>query len=200
MSTTLSPPIPSFAWPPPIKLLTIADVAAMPRSLPSGDVKYELDDGRLIVLPLPGDIHGAIQATICSSLMVNGQARGLGKARGGVGLILRRNRDRLTVPDAVFITNASLPIRRSSEGYLETIPELVIEVRSPNETGPAVLSKVNEYLMAGVVVVWVIDPAAQIVTAYRRNRDFQIFGIADVLTVHDVIPGFQVPVAELFQE
>lgn len=200
MSTTLSPSIPSFAWPSPIKLLTVADVAALPSSLPSGDVKYELEDGRLIVMPPPGDIHGNIQANFSTVLKVNGQAMGLGKARAEVGLILRRNPDRLTGPDAVFITNASLPIRRSNEGYLETIPELVIEIRSPSETGPAVRSKVDEYLAAGVCVVWVADPGPETVTAYRLNQPQQVFGPTDLLTVPDVIPGFQVPVAELFQE
>lgn len=200
MSTILAPSIPSFAGPPAIKLLTIADVAVLPSSLPSGDVKYELDDGRLIVMPPPGDIHGLVQVRIGSSLLVNGELMGFGKARAEVGLILRRNPDRLTGPDAVFITNASLPIRKSKEGYLETIPELVIEVRSPSETGPAVRSKVDEYLDAGVKVVWVADPGPKTVTAYRRNQAQQVFGPADLLTIPDVIPGFQVPVAELFQE
>src|SRR5919109_253754 len=146
MSSTLVPPAPRR----PAKLLTIADVAALPRSLPSGDVKYELDDGRLIVMPPPGDIHGSVQAKISAALVTEGQGKGLGRARAEIGLILRRNPDRLTGPDAVFIATASLPLRRSSEGYLETIPELVVEIRSPNDTGPEVQAKVDEYLAAGV--------------------------------------------------
>jgi len=196
MSATLSPSAPRSS----VKLLTIADVAALPKSLPSGDVKYELDDGRLIVMPPPGDIHGAVQANISSSLIINGQARGLGKARAEVGLILRRDPDRLTGPDAVFVTTDSLPIRRSPEGYLETIPELVVEVRSPNDTGPQVQAKVDEYLGAGVRVVWVADPARQTITAHRFHQPPQVFGPADMLTVPDVIPGFQATVADLFRD
>ena len=71
-----------------------------------------------------------------------------------------RNPDRLVGADAVFIANSSLPIRESSEGYLETIPDLVVEVRSKNDTLPAVQRKVDDYLTAGVKVVWVVDPAA----------------------------------------
>ena len=200
MSTTLTPPTPTAPLPPPAKLLTIADVAALPRTLPSGDVRYELADGRLVVMPPPGDIHGAVQSNVVTQLKVQGEFRGLGRARTEVGLVLRRNPDRLTGPDAVFATAALLPLRRSPEGYLETIPELVVEVRSPNDTGPEVQAKVDEYLAAGVRVVWVADPSDQSVTAHRTGQAPQVFGPADTLTVPDVIPGFQFPVVDLFRE
>ncbi|HEX3149253.1 MAG TPA: Uma2 family endonuclease [Gemmataceae bacterium] len=172
----------------------------LPRTLPSGDVNYELDDGRLIVIPPPGDIHGAIQANVVTQFKIQGEFRGLGRARSEVGLILRRRPDRLVGPDAVFITAALLPLRRSTEGYLETIPELVVEVRSPNDSGPAVQSKVNDYLSAGVRVVWLVDPASQTVAAHRSNQVVQVFAAADTLVVPDVIPGFQYLVADLFKE
>ncbi|MBO0699228.1 MAG: Uma2 family endonuclease [Zavarzinella sp.] len=200
MNTTLAPSLPPVSPLPITKLLTIADVAALPRTLPSGDVRYELYDGRLIVMPPPGDIHGAVQSNVVTQLKVQGEFRGIGRARTEVGLILRRGPDRLTGPDAVFVSAALLPLRRSSEGYLETIPELVVEVRSPNESGPAVQAKVDEYLAAGVRVVWVADPAVQTVTAYRVSQPAQVFGPADTLTVPDVIPGFQYPVADLFRD
>jgi Uma2 family endonuclease len=200
MSTTLTPSIISAPPMPFVKRLTISDVAMLPRTLPSGDVNYELDDGRLIVIPPPGDIHGAIQANVVTQFKIQGEFRGLGRARSEVGLILRRRPDRLVGPDAVFITAALLPLRRSTEGYLETIPELVVEVRSPNDSGPAVQSKVNDYLSAGVRVVWLVDPASQTVAAHRSNQVVQVFAAADTLVVPDVIPGFQYLVADLFKE
>lgn len=200
MSSTLTPSISASPVLPPTRLLTIADVAVLPRTLPTGDVRYELDDGRLIVMPPAGDIHGAVQSNVVTQLKVQGEFRGLGRARTEVGLILRRNPDRLTGPDAVFATAALLPLRRSADGYLETIPELVVEVRSPNDTGPAVQAKVDEYLVAGVRVVWVADPGNQTVTAHRSNQPPQVFGPADLLAIPDVIPGFQFPVADLFRE
>jgi Uma2 family endonuclease len=200
MNTTLSPSTTGSLSFPSAKLLTIADVAVLPRSLPSGDVRYELDDGRLIVMPPPGDIHGAVQSNVVTQLKIQGEFRGLGRARTKVGLVLRRNPDRLTGRDAVFVTAALLPLSRSPEGYLETIPELVVEVRSPNDPGPEVQAKVDEYLAAGVQVVWVADPVNRNVTAHRPSRPPQVFGPADTLTVQDVIPGFQVPVADLFLE
>ena len=102
--------------------------------------------------------------------------------------------------DAVFIANRSLPIRRTPEGYLETIPDLVAEVRSKNDTLPAIQGKVDDYLRAGVGVVWVADPRARTVTEYRPNTEPRVFGEEDTLTVEDVIPGFQLPVRDAFRE
>jgi Uma2 family endonuclease len=179
--------------------LTVADLAALPGELPSGPVRYELDNGRLVIMPPAGDIHGSVEAQFTSALVYEGQKRGLGKARcGDVGIVLWRNPDRVVGADAVFITNASLPIRESPEGYIETIPELVVEVMSKNDTVPSVERKVADYLRAGVRVVWVPNPAKKTVTIYRPGTSPQVLTERDVLTVEDVIPGFKMAVAEAF--
>src|SRR5438552_183854 len=135
---------------PPERVFTIADLAAMPTELPSGSVRYELDNGRLVVMPPPGDIHGACENKLAGAFLYEGEYRGFGKARcGEVGIILSRNPDRVVGADAVFITNASLPLRESPEGYLETIPDLVAEIMSKNNTWAEMLRKVEDYLRAG---------------------------------------------------
>jgi len=151
-------------------------------------------------MPPPGDIHGSAQNKFGSALLIQGEAKGFGKSRTEVGLILRRNPDRLVGPDAVFVAAASLPLRRSPEGYLETIPELVVEIRSPNDSDPEVQAKVNEYLAAGVRIVWVADPDRQTVTTYRMGQAPQILGPTELLTIPDVIPGFQALVADLLRD
>ena len=75
-------------------------------------------------MPPPGDIHGSSQVKFGTFLMIQGEYKGLGKVRTDVGVILRRNPDRVVSPDALFVATASLPLRRSREGYLETIPDL----------------------------------------------------------------------------
>jgi Uma2 family endonuclease len=197
-------PMTALATPPALtgmfpRLFTAADLAVLPAQLPSGPVLWELDNGRLVAMPPPGDIHGALESNLATQLKVQGEHRGLGKARSGdVGIILWRYPDRVVGADAAFIANRSLPIRRSPEGYLETIPDLVVEVRSKNDTQPEIDHKVNDYLQAGVHVVWVADPDAQTVTAYRPGLAPQVFGPQDTLMVDDVIPGFRMPVRDVF--
>ena len=194
MSATLTPP--RTASVSSRRLLTSADLAAMPRSLPSGDVRYELDDGVLITMPPPGDGHATKQARIIRYLF-DAQDLGLGEVRGEVGVVLRRDPDRVVGPDASFILAASLPVRRSREGYLETIPELIVEVRSPNDTRPEVAAKNQEYFDAGVQVVWLIDPATRTVSACNADGSVQLFRDGDTLTC-PLLPGFGVAVRLVF--
>jgi len=182
------------------KVFTIEDLAALPVELPSGPVDYELDNGRLLTKVPPGDLHGAIQARIVTQLVIQGEQRGLGVARSEVGIVLRRNPDRLVGADAAFIAKNSLPIRRSPEGYLETMPDLVVEVRSKNDAPSYVQRKVDDYLAVGVRSVLVIDPVQQSATVYDSTGLSRTFGKLDTLNLDEVIPGFHVLVADLFPE
>jgi Uma2 family endonuclease len=185
---------------PPARPLTAADLAVLPAELPSGTVCYELDNGRLVIMAPPGDLHGAADLKIGSALLIQGEYPGFGKARSEVGIILRRNPDKVVGAANAFIANSSLPIRRSPEGYLETIPDLVVEVRSKNDTQPAIEQKVQDYFEAGVKVVWVPDPTTKTITVYRPNAEPQVLSENDILTVEDIIPGFQLAVKDVFQE
>jgi Uma2 family endonuclease len=102
--------------------------------------------------------------------------------------------------DALFVTSASLPIRESPEGYLETIPELVVEVASKNDTPAYLQRKVDDYLAAGVTLVWVADLRRRTVTAHRPNAAPVVLGEDEVLTAEDIIPGFSASVRELLAE
>ncbi len=148
----------------------------------------------------PGYLHGKSENKIGTALQVQGEMKGLGKACGETGIILWHNPDRLVGADACFIAKSSLPVRLSPEGYLETIPDLVVEVRSKNDLTPSVVNKVEDYLTAGVKVVLVADPASKTITAYRRRSQPVVFAEMDILTVEDIIPGFQLLVRDAFQE
>ena len=197
MSTAVVNPIPS-ASPTRERLLTAADLAALPRSLPSGDVNYELNHGRLVVMAPPGHAHGRRQAKIIQFLANQGEDKGHGEVCGEVAIILRRSPDRVVGADAAFVLNKSLPVRKSPEGYLLTIPELVVEIRSKNDTRPEIAAKNEEYFDAGVELIWVIDPETQSVSASRRGQPDELFQPADTLTCQ-LIPGLAIAVSELFR-
>ncbi|MBY0233289.1 MAG: Uma2 family endonuclease [Gemmataceae bacterium] len=116
-----------------------------------------------------------------------------------MGIVLGRDPDHILGADSVFITNARLPIRRSPEGYLETIPELIGEVRSKNDTLAALARKAAEYLGAGAVLVWVIDPIGRRVFAHRAGGVEEI-GEDGFLVCDDIIPGFRLAVRDALAE
>jgi len=182
------------------RLLTVADLAAMPSDLPSGHVKYELDDGWLVLMAPPAGEHGRMQHRVGRVLDKHAEEPGHGEAFGEIGVILRRHPDRVVGPDAAFVLKRSLRVRMSSVGYLETIPELVVEIRSKNDSTDEVRGMAAEYLEAGVQIVWIVEPQLRIVTVFRPEEPAREFKIGDTLTANGVIPNFKVPVAELFAD
>lgn len=129
--------------------------------------------------------------------MTEGEECGHGQAYAEVGVLLRRNPDHLRGPDAAFVTAAQLPVRTSPEGYLLTVPALVVEVQSKNDAQPEIDEKVDDYLKAGASVVWVAEPDARTVTVFESKKAPVTFGAADTLTAPAVLPGFAVLVGDL---
>jgi Uma2 family endonuclease len=183
-----------------LRLLTAADLTALPDDLPTGPVKYELDNGRLIMTPVPGRPHGKCQARMATALHVRGEAKGHGEVLTESGVILWRNPDRVIGPDVAFIAKASMPVRESPEGFLETMPDLIVEVRSKNDTLPFLERKAADYLKAGVKLVWLVDPKRKTVTAHRPDAEVKSYDVSGTLTCDDIIPGFSLTLAELFKE
>lgn len=182
------------------KLFTAADLAALPTHLPSGDVDYELHQGRLVIMVPPGHEHGAAQVQIGAELVYQGQRKGHGRAFTEVGIILSRNPDSVVGPDAAFIVASRLPVRESKEGYLETIPDLVVEVRSKNDTAAELNKKIADYLAAGVRIVWIADSTAKSIVVHTAANSPRICRESDTLSAENVIPGFQLKVADVFQQ
>jgi Uma2 family endonuclease len=183
------------------RLFTAADLELLPTDLPSGPIDYELDNGRLVFIMVPpGDLHGAVQSNIVTELKIQGERRGFGKARTEVGIVLWRNPDRVVGADIAFVAKKSLPIRRTSEGYLDTIPELVVEIRSKNDSLKYVERKVRDYLKAGVQIVWVPDSTAATVTVHAATGKPNVYGENDTLELPGLIPDFSMAVTEVFRE
>jgi Uma2 family endonuclease len=195
-----SPPTDREVLAQPCRLLTAADLAELPAELPSGTVRYELDNGRLVVMSPPGNKHSAAQSNIIAALKFQGEAAGHGKARTEVAVVLWRSPDRIVAPDAAFIAKASLPIRETPEGYLETKPDLVVEIVSKNDSAAYIERKVSDYLLAGVRVVWTADPQTRRVVEHRSGVSPRVYESSDDLTVEDVVPGFRIKVSDVFTE
>ena len=181
----------------PNRLLTADDLAKLPTSLPSGDVWYELDNGILVVHSPPTGKQGRCQALVLSYLHLV-EASGAGKVLGRAGIILRRSPDRVVGPPVSLIGRDEWPPKVSPEDFLETIPKLVVEIRSKNDTLPEIESKVAEYKAAGVVEVWVLDPEEQSIAVHTAGS-VRICALGEPLT-SDLLPGFSVPVHLFFAD
>lgn len=86
-----------------------------------------------------------------------------------------------------------------AEGHCTAIPDLVVEVVSPNDLADDVNAKRIEWQEAGVRLVWVIHPIQQTIHAYHADGSVKLFRNADTLTADPVLSEFSVSVAELFR-
>ena len=159
---------------------------------------YELIRGELRPMSPSGGPHG--DATSRVSFYINGVVYGddLGTTFAAeTGFFLERAPDTVKAPDFAFVSHERLP-DPLPEGYVPLVPDLAVETRSPNDTARKVAEKVEEWLAAGVRLVWVTNPCKQTITAHRTGRPPQILGIDDTLDGKDVLPGLSVPVARIF--
>ena len=182
------------------RLLTAADLAALPSRLPTGDVNYELRYGELIIMSPPSDPHGETICNISYAIGVHVKNNQLGRMTTGAGLILSRDPDDVTAPDMALYLNHTLPMQRSSEGYSLTIPDVVAEVRSKNDWQPEIDDKVERYFRAGVKLVLIVDALRRAVQIHRPEQPAVLLGATDTIDISDLIPGLHVQVSDLLPQ
>jgi Uma2 family endonuclease len=84
------------------------------------------------------------------------------------------------------------------EGHVRIAPDLAVEVISPNDLYYEVESKVEDYLRAGVQLVWVVNPESRTVWVRRADGTGVTLHENDELTGEEVLPGFRSRVGDLF--
>ena len=175
------------------KLFTAADLLAMP----DDGKRYELIRGELIEMPPASDDHGFTGDELSWQVGSFIRERRLGRGRlAETGFLIAP--DTVLAPDYAFISYDRMSSRPPRRGYAEAIPDLVIEVFSPNQRQPALDAKVQMWLAAGVRLVWVVYPGTQEVYAHHDDGTVQRFGVGDILTGDPVLPGFACPVVDIF--
>jgi Uma2 family endonuclease len=101
-------------------------------------------------------------------------------------------------PDASFIRLARLPAKERPTGHCRIAPDVAAEVVSPNDFYEDVEEKVDEYLKAGVQLVWVVNPATKSVRVHRADGTVTDLNENQELSGEDIMPGFRCRVADLF--
>src|SRR3972149_4286933 len=183
--------------PPQIKILVTGDDL-----LALGDIgPCELVDGRVIEMSPTGYDHGKYEVRFAKRLDAFVSERKLGEVVSGeVGIYTHRNPDTVRAADVAYISNERYARQKKAAGFLEVAPELIVEILSPDDRWSEVTTKLHESFSIGVRLVWITDPNAKIVYAYRSLTDMREFQESDTLTGDAVLPGFSLPVASLFEE
>lgn len=107
--------------------------------------------------------------------------------------------NRIRKPDLSFIRIERMPRRGMPTGYCEIVPDLAVEVISPNDLYSEVDDKVSEYLLAGVRLVWVVNPQRKLIHVHRAEGADSTLRGSDELSGEDVVPGFRCSLNDVFQ-
>ncbi len=167
-------------------------------AMPDG-VGYELVDGKLVERNVSGE-SSWIAGRIHRRLSEAGEDSGIGwafPADNGFQCF-DDHPQQVRKPDASIVLKARMPDGPPRRGFCRVVPDLVVEVVSPNDLAWEIDGKVEEWLQAGVKQVWVVMPRGRSITIHRPGNNPNCLGADDELAAEDIIPGFRVPISDFF--
>lgn len=162
--------------------------------------RYELMNGELVPMPPANEEHATITVTLAIEVGSFIRRHNLGRAiSGDPGLRIRHDPDLVLAPDFAFTRRERLTSEQPDRAFITIMPDFVVEILSPSERAGRVSAKIQTYLAAGVELVWIIDPEERTVAIYAASGTVQFLRQADTLDGGDLLPGFSLPVSELFR-
>jgi len=170
-------------------------------AMPDDGYRYELVTGELRKVSPTGDEHGDITMELAALLHRHVKEHRLGKIYAAeTGFKLGSDPDTVRAPDIAFVTRDNFERTGRLTGFRSGAPDLAIEVLSPGDRVSRVEGKVSQWLGCGARMVWVVSPKLRTVTVYRSLTDIITLTVNDKLDGGDVVPGFQIEIAEIFAE
>ena len=171
--------------------MTADDLLAMPDD---GFHHYELVKGELVTMSPAGELHGQTITRLIIHLGSYVHANRLGELHTETGFTLSRNPDTVREPDVAFLRSGRVT---GSDKFVSGAPDLAVEVISPRNRPVSVDQKVREYLATGARMVIVIHPRRQTAVVHTPTSTMDLT-LDDSLSGGDVVPGWSLPLRELF--
>ncbi len=162
---------------------------------------YEVVDGQKVELP-PMSIYSSwIASRIDRRLGSHAETHRLGTVVVEGLFILDPVKNLRRRPDVAFVSAEKWPLDRPlpETGDWEMVPDLAVEVVSPNDIFQDVLAKMREYFRLGVNQVWIVLPVDREIYVYDSPKDLRILTADNELDGGSLLPGLRLPVASLFQ-
>ena len=197
--TTPALPKPALAKPavPPPKpaLITAEEFMRMD----SEGVKGELIRGRFCETMSAGGEHGEVSAKFIRYLDIHVSTGRLGRVAGtDVGVLIERGPDTVREPDAMYISAARMPLTVRVRTYYEVIPDIAVEVKSPNDSRRETHDKARMWRSHGVPLVWAAYPETRTIDVHSADGSITTLTDSDTLDGGEILPGFSVAVSDIF--
>ena len=147
--------------------------------------------------------HSRCEARIAFLLIkwLHGQPKPRGEVLSGeAGFRLRSGPDTTVGIDVAYISAELARKTPRSVSLVDGVPILAVEILSPSDQHEEITAKIEEYLACGVSLVWKVDPDFRTVTIYRPGKEPELVNMKQELSAEPELPGFRVPVAEIFED
>jgi Uma2 family endonuclease len=168
------------------------------RLLAAKDGLYELVGGT-VVEKAAGWKESVLTAWLGHKIMAYLEGNDLG-AVVGAACPVRLGAGLVRVPRLAFVFWENLPSDDALSDILDLAPDLAVEVISPSNTAREMARKRREYFRAGTRLVWQVYPDRKEVEVYTSPARFRTLGLADTLDGGGPLPGFRLPLADLFAD
>jgi Uma2 family endonuclease len=173
--------------------LTVKDLEKIQTQLP--DYRIELVGGEVIVMSPSGYESDEVAFEFGRQLANWTKPRQLGRVTGSSAGFTLPNSD-TRAPDVSFVRANRL--RRSPRSFADLAPDLSVEVKSPSDSLKGLRDKIDAFLAQGTQVGVLINPEQRWVELRRNGQEPMTLRDGDVLTLPDLLPGWEVQVSELW--
>ncbi len=167
------------------------------RRLPGTKPALEFVGGRVIQKMSPKTTHSVIQFRLGLRLHEHVKPNNLGElfpelrcTFGGESI----------VPDIAFFRSDRVPVDDRGH-YIDDVtyaPDLSIEILSRGQTIREMSKKLTRAVRKGVRLAWLIQPRRERAFVFQADTPIQVLERGAVLSGGEVVPGFSLPLDEIF--
>jgi Uma2 family endonuclease len=167
-------------------------------ALPDSDIYYEFINSQAVAKVSPKYFHSTLQ--IALGLLIRIWCKGKGRVVPEWAILLKRHgKDWAPLPDITYISYERLPKSWRKNEACPASPELVIEIICPDQTMKEFEEKAQDYLAAGVLRVWVIDPEKISIRVFFPDGSDQVY-TANTPIIDVLFPGLELTTQQIFEE
>lgn len=179
------------------KLMTVAEFEAFEALPENSDRRFDLVNGELIE-KLPTQLHGLIAIILAAELYNYLKLHPVGHAYIEARYRMPDDQYNSYIPDISFVSDLSREIVAKGSAFY--MPDLAIEIKSPDDTYDGMREKAEYYLKNGSKLVWLVYPEKQLVEVRSAKTGTDILTANEALDGADVLTGFKLPIKALFSD
>jgi Uma2 family endonuclease len=180
----------------PVSIMTTTEFEEFIARPENADRLFELINGE-IVEKMPNPLHGLLASLLNAEIYIYLKSHPIGQVMVEVRHQLPDEKHHAYLPDVSFISHERA-LAINLESTVPTMPDLAIEIASPNDSPLAMREKALYYLKHGAKLVWLLFPRKKQIEVHT-SESVHTLNLEDILDGGDVLPDFNLPLKDIFK-